>query len=139
MSTVSCLPFPDASYAMHSSRMPPGVHSYLHRLYRPNGLSCIFSHHEYIPTCFVHMQKRCFRFHSEQWWYRVLKLFSILPRVIATAKLLHISENQQELLGMLQKHSCCRWCMLFWRPFIAHAALPAAGSRALALPGGGSS
>lgn len=38
---------------------------------------------------------------------------------------------------MLQKHSCCRWRLLFWRPFTAHTALPAAFSRALALPGGG--
>lgn len=55
----------------------------------PTSLRCIFAHLS-ISGAYVFSAhaKQYFRFHSEQWWYHVLKLFSILLKVTATVKLL---------------------------------------------------
>lgn len=50
---------------------------------------CIFAHLSISRPVFCTCKKDASGFtHSDQWWYHVLKLFSILLKVTATAKLL---------------------------------------------------
>lgn len=104
MSTVSCLPFTNASHAKCPSNMPVGIHSYLHRLY------CSNKSNMYLHTMNTFGPDFCMCKRTRQASLRTL--------VVSHSKALqHFAEDISyckatahpwKTAGMLQKYCSCR-------------------------------
>lgn len=138
MSKLSCLPFPSASHAMHSAHMPVGIHSCLHRLYCPNKSEMYLCSPEHIRSICVFCT--C----------KTMLQVSLRTTVVSRFKALqHFAEGNSHSEATTQpwkKTAGAAWDVAEARllqmvyalleTFHSPQALPAAGSRALALPGG---
>lgn len=132
LSTVSCLPFTNASYATHPSTMPVGILSNLHRLYCSNKSNTYVLNMSTFEPDFC-MYKRTLQASRRTLMVSHSKVLQHFAEGIGYCK---APAHPSKTAGTLQNCCSCRWRMLIWRPFTAYAMLAEAGSSALALPMG---